>query len=88
MSGHKRLTKAQRRVLAGFLRTQRETLASKTWTYIHNYGQRGCSYYGIVHKLIRRGYISQRQIMPVGEWWILMHIVTDKGHRALAKVQP
>lgn len=80
----RKLTRAQRRVLAGFYRTQTETLASNIWTYVPNYGQRGRSYYGIVEKLIRRGYISRHTTVQMSAtWWISMNLVTDKGRAAL-----
>ena len=84
-----KLTKAQRRVLAGYYRAQRETLASEIWTYVPNYGSRGRSYYGIVDKLIRRGYISRPQTVQMSAtWWIALNIVTPKGRAALGEAQP
>ena len=84
----RKLTKAQRRVLSGFLRTQRETLAGETWLYVPNYGQRGRSYYGIIDKLVCRGYISKHQVVHTDGWWISMNLVTDKGYKALSEVRP
>jgi hypothetical protein len=81
----RKLTKAQRRVLAGYLRTQRETLASDPLDDAPPYGRRGYSYWGIVAKLVRRGYISEHQLVQAGGWWILMCLVTAKGRAALGE---
>lgn len=80
----KKLTKAQRRVLAGCYRSQQEVLASEFWGYVPNYGEHGRSYYGIVGKLIRRGYMTKHQTVQLTRThWVSMNLISDKGRKAL-----
>ncbi len=85
-----KLTKAQRRVLAGWYRSEQESQqsnGSNLWWdfYVPQYGRRGWTYFAIAAKLQRRGYLTKQHVaieLPCGGFYFAAQ-TTDKGRKAL-----
>lgn len=83
----RKLTRAQRRVLADYAKMEAAVREVNTFAY-HSKSKRFRSYFWIVRKLQRRGYLTARHMeIRLRHSVIFMVCVSDKGRRALA-VQP